>query len=153
MIDNVNYFGMLMSELKMPNPFMVLAHKFKSMVLRALRDQGIDIVPMHIKSLFCVNRLESCTAVDIAEALDRDKAQITRLIKELIDKELVRKEPNPNDKRSQLIVLTEHGRATLNKVLSIEKTIIEKMHQGMPQEKIDQFDQLSRQMVENLQKN
>lgn len=142
-----------MSELKMPNPFMVLAHKFKSMVLRALRDQGVDIAPMHIKSLLCVNRLEACTAIDISEALDRDKAQITRLIKELIDKELVRKEPNPNDKRSQLIVLTEYGRATLDKVLIIEETIIEKMHKGMPQEKIDQFDQLSRQMVENLQKN
>ena len=129
---------------------MVLAHKFKSLVLRALRDQGVDIVPMHIKSLFCINRLENCTAVEISEALDRDKAQITRLIKELIDKGLIRKEPNPNDKRSQLIVLTEHGESSLEKVLSIEKSIIKKMHKGMSQEQLDQFDQLSRQMVGNL---
>ena len=123
------------------------------MVLRALRDQGIDIVPMHIKSLFCINRLENCTSVDISDALGRDKAQITRLIKELIEKELVHKIPNPNDKRSQLIELTSHGESSLKKVLAIEATIIEKMHQGMSKEQINQFEQLSRQMLDNLQKN
>jgi DNA-binding MarR family transcriptional regulator len=121
------------------------------MVLRALRDQGIDIVPMHIKSLFCINRLENCTSVDISDALGRDKAQITRLIKELIEKELVHKIPNPNDKRSQLIELTSHGESSLKKVLAIEATIIEKMHQGMSKEQINQFEQLSRQMLDNLQ--
>lgn len=140
-----------MSDLRIPNPFMLLAHKFKSMVLRALRDQGIDIVPMHIKSLFCINRLENCTAVDISEALDRDKAQITRLIKELIDKELVHKTPNPNDKRSQLIELTSYGESTLKKVLAIEAKIIKKMHQGVSEEQVNQFEQLSRQMLDNLQ--
>lgn len=136
--------------MKMPDSFLALTFTFKSLVLKAIREEGMEVAPMEIKSLHLINRLESCTAAVMSEQMDRDKGQIARLIKEMINKGLIEKTPNPNDTRSQLIQLTEQGRSLLDRMLAIESKMMERMLVGLSQKQVDTFNQVAVTMTENL---
>ena len=46
------------------------------------------------------------TAVEIALKLDLDKPTVSGIVNRLYEKELLRKEPHPNDKRATVLFLT-----------------------------------------------
>jgi len=137
----------------MPDTFLALTFKFKSIVFKAIREAGMDIVPMEIQSLHCINNVSECTAVKMIELMDRDKGQIARLIKEMMAKDYIHKMPNPNDSRSQLIELTLFGQKTLKHMLKIEKNIIQTMKNSLSKAQIDQFNEVAVIMVNNLKNN
>ena len=137
----------------MPDTFLALTFKFKSVVFKAIREAGMDIVPMEIQSLHCINSISQCTAANMVEQMGRDKGQIARLIKEMIAKGFIRKVPNPHDSRSQLIELTEFGQETLNQMLEIEKDIIKTMQISLSNEQVVQFNEIAITMTQNLKNN
>lgn len=53
------------------------------------------------------------TPVVLSRASGRDKSTITPILRDLVQEKLVRREPNPSDRRSYGLHLTESGRATL----------------------------------------
>jgi len=61
------------------------------------------------------------TVSGIVELTQNDKAQVSRAVTMLIQKELVRKEHNPEDKRSSLLYLTEKGRSLYDEVLPMRQ--------------------------------
>jgi DNA-binding MarR family transcriptional regulator len=134
----------------MPDTFLALTFKFKSLVFRAIREAGIDIVSMEIKSLHCINSVSQCTAANMVELMDRDKGQIGRLIKEMVVKGFIHKVPNPHDSRSQVIEFTKLGQEILNQMLAIEKDIIETMQTSLSSEQISQFNKIAMTMTQNL---
>ncbi len=137
----------------MPDTFLALTFKFKSLVLKAIREAGIDIVSMEIKSLHCINSVSQCTAANMVELMDRDKGQIARLTKEMMAKGFIHKVPNPHDSRSQVIELTTLGQEILNQMLAIEKGIIETMQNSLSSEQISQFNVVAMIMTKNLKNN
>ncbi|MBD1583864.1 MarR family winged helix-turn-helix transcriptional regulator [Pseudoalteromonas sp. S16_S37] len=134
----------------LPDSFLALTFRFKSLVLKAIREQGIEVVPMEIQSLHLINRTEHCTAAVMSEQMDRDKGQLARLIKEMISKGLIEKTKNPNDTRSHLLSLTNNGKAVLERVLAIEAKIIQKMRLGLTPEQIKAFNKVAAIMSANL---
>ena len=56
-----------------------------------------------------IHETENCTANYLADITERDKGQVTRLVQEVVNQELVIKTQNPHDKRSQFLLLTEKG--------------------------------------------
>jgi DNA-binding MarR family transcriptional regulator len=134
----------------MPDTFLALTFKFKSLVLKAIREVGIDVVPMEIQSLHLINRIEGCTAALMSEKMERDKGQIARLIREMIEKGLIDKSPNPKDTRSHLLQLTTQGQAILSRMLEIENAIIEKMQSNITHEQIAKFNDVALAMTKNL---
>lgn len=139
-----------MKSLDLPTSFIVLTHKFKSVAYKALREAGLEIAPMHIRSLHTINSLAECTANDLVELMDRDKGQVARLIKEMIEKGFIERVQNPNDKRSQFIEITQFGHETLKKMLAIEANIIKKMSTSLSNEQIEGFNELAVLMTDNL---
>lgn len=61
------------------------------------------------------------TVSGIVELTQNDKAQVSRSVTILIQKGLVRKEDNPEDKRSSLLYLTEKGQGLYDEVLPIRQ--------------------------------
>jgi len=61
------------------------------------------------------------TVSGIVELTQNDKAQVSRSVTLLIEKGLVRKEENPEDKRSSLLFLTEEGQNLYDEVLPIRQ--------------------------------
>lgn len=61
------------------------------------------------------------TVSRIVDLTQNDKAQVSRAVSLLTQKGLVRKEDNPEDKRSSLLFLTEEGKDLYNKVLPVRQ--------------------------------
>jgi len=61
------------------------------------------------------------TVSGIVDLTQNDKAQVSRAVTMLIQKGLVRKQNNPEDKRSSLLFLTEKGQGLYNEVLPMRK--------------------------------
>lgn len=134
----------------LPHSFLTLTFKFKSLVLKAIREQGIDIVPMEIQSLHLISSTDNCTAALMSERMNRDKGQLARLIKDMINKDLIEKTMNPNDTRSHLLSLTSNGKAVLEQVHAIEAKLIQKMQTGLSAAQLEAFNHVAATMTANL---
>ena len=65
------------------NAIWQLAFQFKVSSKKAIRQYGLPLNGMHVRILHMIGATPACTANRIVLASGRDKAQITRLLKEL----------------------------------------------------------------------
>lgn len=65
------------------------------------------------------------TAVSIASELDFDKPTISGIINRLIEKEMIIKKANPNDGRSNILVLTKKSKELIPTIEKISDEVIE----------------------------
>lgn len=128
-----------------------LAQAIKRQLIYQLGIQNINITPMHIHVMKIIYNQPSCTAQDIVCLIRRDKAQITRLIKGLISQGLVQKNPNPKDKRSQLLVLTNQGIIIQEKLLMFSEEMQKNISQGINEQDLETFIKVARRMTANLE--
>jgi len=93
-----------------------------------------------------VSESEKLTPTQIADLLNRDKATITRIVKSLTGKKLVKKE-NINN-RSFYIVLTNNGREMLKKADEIALKYHKMIMDGVGEENIKHMLQTLKQIRE-----
>ncbi len=75
------------------------------------------------------------TVSGIVELTQNDKSQVSRSVTTLIQKGLVRKEDNPEDRRSSLLYLTEQGQTHYQEILPMrQRTQALLLQQLMPKE-------------------
>ncbi len=125
-------------------------YNFKKAMLKNLAKEALHVAPMHIRSLHLIQSNENCTAANMAQVMERDKSQITRLINDLIGQKLITKVPNPKDKRSQYLSLTNHGENVLKEMQKIVEKIHGEMHQGIDAKDIESFYRTAAAMTDNL---
>lgn len=129
-----------------------LMHVLKSQLGERLEAQEVGIAPMQARVLMIVHKKKNCTANDVVKFIKRDKAQITRLISGLIDQDLLRKEPNPHDKRSQLLIFTEKGQRVQNLVLQQVESIQHIITTDLTPVEVEQFESIATKMAQNLKR-
>lgn len=139
-----------MSEGKSLDSLFKLVHAVKRNVHEKIEALDLDIAPMHVRVLKIITKKPQCTAVDIANFLDRDKAQVTRLLSALIKQELIVKEPNPEDKRSQCLAITEGGKAIVDQLTEVDSEMFEKMKIGIDSDELATFERVAKAMAQNL---
>ncbi|WP_413699559.1 MarR family winged helix-turn-helix transcriptional regulator [Psychromonas sp. KJ10-10] len=100
-----------------------LLHRLKHEINQQVKQSDLDLSLMHLKSLKMISMINDCTGQKMTAFMGRDKAQINRLIKELVNQELVLKTHNENDGRSHLLSLSERGHESIKKFKEIEKSI------------------------------
>ncbi|PSW13215.1 MarR family transcriptional regulator [Photobacterium rosenbergii] len=142
-----------MSESKSLESLFQLVHMLKRHMHEHIEQLNLNITPMHLRVLKIINKKQSCTAIDIAQFLNRDKAQVTRLLNELIKQSLIEKVPNPEDKRSQRLLVTSEGMAILAQLETIDSKMNDKMMRGISQKELEEFERITGLMTENLAKN
>jgi|MEHZ01.4.fsa_nt_MEHZ011172423.1_5 DNA-binding MarR family transcriptional regulator len=125
-------------------------YNFKKAMLKNLAGAELNVAPMHIRSLHLINSIDKCTAANIAETMERDKAQITRLINDLISQGFIVKTPNPKDKRSQYLTLTDQGEKVLGEMKKVARKVHKEMHQGIDPKDIENFYRTAAAMTDNL---
>jgi DNA-binding MarR family transcriptional regulator len=128
-----------------------LAHTVKRHFHLMLDAEQLGIVPMQLRVLKVIHKTRHCTANDIVQRIKRDKAQVTRLIAGLIDQGLIRKLPNPEDKRSQLLVFTEQGEKIQQQLILQSQKTYTQITQGLSDDEIAQFELIAEKMTRNLQ--
>ncbi|OCH16661.1 MarR family transcriptional regulator [Aliivibrio sp. 1S165] len=139
-----------MSQRKSLDSLFTLVHTLKRNLHDQIEELHLGITPMHVRVIKIINHKPHCTAVDIANYLNRDKAQVTRLLSSLLTQELIIKEPNPEDKRSQCLRITESGKEIMKKISVIDKTMFEKMSMDLSEAEIAEFKRVAEKMASNL---
>ncbi len=117
-------------------------HAFKNRLAEAFGQRGLDFAPTQLKVLRLINQMSPCTAQALAQTLGRDKAQVTRLLQELVNAGVLEKVPNPDDKRSQLLHLTAQGNVLYQQMLEAEQEVLESMSESVRDQDAEAFSQL-----------
>lgn len=128
-----------------------LMRSFKSCLSAELEAEGLSIAPMHMKLLKMIAAMDECTAQRIAQAIHRDKAQVNRVVQDLVAQEMIERSPNPADKRSQLLSLSDKGEAALQSMKAVENRVLCRMTHGIEIENQQVFITLAEQLRSNLQ--
>ena len=121
-------------------------HTLKSRLADAFARRGIGYPPMQLKVLRMVSRIDACNAQCVAQTLDRDKAQVTRLLQELVNDGVLERIPNPVDKRSQLLHLTEEGSVLYQQMLDAEQEVLRELAGMLSSEDQQAFSELMARM-------
>lgn len=116
-----------------------------------LAKEDVGVAPMQVKVLKMIKARRQCTAQDIAETFRRDKAQIARLIQNLISQNLINRAPNPADKRSQLLELNDNALRILRQTKRIESGLMDKMFTDVSASEQALFVSLAKRLRSNLE--
>ncbi|CAA0080465.1 Multiple antibiotic resistance protein MarR [Zhongshania aliphaticivorans] len=127
-----------------------LTHAYKSSIATAVKSANIPLPITHVRALKGIRRDENVTAQAIAKRMRRDKAQITRVLNELLKDEFIIKLNNPNDGRSQILRLTEKGQGIVEQLDIIEAHSKRTMTQKLSDDDIQQFIRIANAMISNL---
>ena len=135
---------------ELQNMFIQILGGLKHSMTEHLKAQGLELSPLHFIVLRSIHHIESCTSNALADYLRKDKGQITRLVKELVGKGLVEKVANPNDKRSQFLILSEQGSACFKGLQEFDFVTLANMREGISDAELAQFLSIGEKMAANL---
>jgi DNA-binding MarR family transcriptional regulator len=116
----------------------------------AMNDSDIPLSPLYFIILKMIHDHPNCTPMLIAHRCGRDKGQVTRLVKELESQSMVERFPNPEDKRSFFLRLTEQGKTCFGKLERYDIDALEAMTHGLTDEQLQHFLDIANIMSENL---
>lgn len=94
----------------MPALMAVFQH-VRTRIQSELDRQRLDLTPPDVHVLKLIDEQRGLNLQDLGRQMCRDKALITRKIRELEGRSLVRRERNPSDQRSFQLFLTDEGLA------------------------------------------
>lgn len=100
-----------------------LMFAYRGEMHRAMREAGLPINPMEVRVLLHVAHHPGCTASELARHSGRDKAQVTRLLQQLEQAALIRREADAGDRRVQRLFLSEAGERTHRQLAGERKAI------------------------------
>ncbi|HEX5676418.1 MAG TPA: MarR family transcriptional regulator [Alcanivorax sp.] len=127
-----------------------LAFQFKVSTKRAVRDYDLPLNGMHVRLLQMIDRHPDCTAQQIAGVTGRDKAQITRVVKELESMALITRTPDPEDRRAQLLSLNEKGQGLMARITDAEDEVKKTLLKGINKKDQNTFIEIGNRMLDNL---
>lgn len=108
-----------------------VAHQATAGMQRALREAELGLVAMEARTLRFVARHPGCTQNDIVRESGRDKAQIARVIKALLDRgEIRRLADEPGEKRLRLQI-TDAGAATHRHAEALRGKVAQSLLRGL----------------------
>ncbi|WP_298446990.1 MarR family transcriptional regulator [uncultured Marinobacter sp.] len=99
--------------------------------------------------LKAICRNDQITAQSIAKRMQRDKAQITRALNDLIRDGLIVEADNPLDRRSQLLNPTSEGRAVMTKLDSVEEWAVQQLTAKLESDELAFFLRISQTMADS----
>jgi len=98
-----------------------------------------------------LDRKNGLSQLEIARLTFKDAPTVTRIIDLLCEKQLTRREPDERDRRRFKIVLTEQGKAKIQKVLPIAREMRSTAWHGLTDDDMDQLVQTLNTIFENLE--
>jgi len=115
-----------------------------------LTEAGQDITVDQWGILNLLWEADGQTPVELARRADKDKPNVTRLLKILEDKGLVYRLPDPEDRRSQRIHLTEAGAALREPLLDLGTDCLQRACQGLSAQDVAQLKDLLNRVYANV---
>ncbi|MGE7604389.1 MarR family winged helix-turn-helix transcriptional regulator [Peribacillus sp. NPDC097675] len=95
-----------------------------------------------------IERNNACTSIQLAQHLNLKAASITYLVDSLEKKELIKRVENPEDRRSQLIQLTEDGYSVVS--YSVDNSHASRLFEEMDQDDREMLYMMARIMNKKI---
>lgn len=115
-----------------------------------LQEAGEDVTVDQWAILNLLWEADGQTPVELARRADKDKPNVTRLLQILEDKQYVVRKPDPKDRRSHHIWLTESGAALKNRLLDLGVLCYERACQGLSKQDFDTLKDLLNRVYINV---
>ena len=130
-----------MSDDRLPRGDNVLLQMFRtSQATRALvmqATEGSGVTPDEYAVLSAVGVLRSTTPTELAGRLGVPPTTISRYVASFVERGLLERAPNPADRRSYLLEVTEEGRAVIRKIVPRFRKIVEELRERVDVDAID----------------
>ncbi|MGO9566565.1 MAG: MarR family winged helix-turn-helix transcriptional regulator [Desulfomonilaceae bacterium] len=126
------------------------ATMMKAELSRAFHTAGFAITPEQWAVLSRLWESEGESQTVLAERTAKDRHNITRILDLLEKNGLVRREPDPEDRRYRRIFLTDEGKDLKGKLTPIVKKHLSRAFSGLDREDVDQLTRIHEHIVENL---
>lgn len=86
---------------------------YRQFAQKELKDAGLSITVDQWLTLNCLNENPQITQKELAEAVFKDTASITRIIELLVKAKYIKRSINKEDKRKSILTITELGLDTI----------------------------------------
>jgi len=149
LIDFVNHYGFIMNS-SLANTLFALMQNYRVTIREAINAGELGLNAMHVRCLHIIAATPQCTANDIVNQTQRDKAQIARLVKELLALNLIDKNASEHDKRCFILSFTAQGCALYDKLLNAEQHVNAQMCKNLNSQQINDFLYTAQQMIKNM---
>ena len=123
-------------------------HEFKTLLSNEFINANIDFSPTQMKVLRHITRIQPCTSQSLVVTLERNKAQITRMVQSLLEKGVIEKVEHQQDKRSQLLSTTPLGEEMLEKMSVAETEVLKKLSHRLTHDQSMQLAELLEQLTQ-----
>ncbi|MCH1930427.1 MarR family transcriptional regulator [Shewanella sp. A25] len=127
-----------------------LVHAYKKQMRTDIAALQIELPVTHIRALKGICRNPEATAQSIAQKMQRDKAQITRVLNDLLKAGLILKVDNPKDGRSQLLRPTASGEELMTQILAAEQSTVAHMTKELSRDEIESFIRIANQISDSV---
>lgn len=128
----------------------LLLNRFLS---QQFKNKGISLTREQWSVLAVLWKTDGCSQQMIANSTSRDKPSVTRLIDNLVKEGYVKRKSHENDRRLNLIFLTEKGKKVEKSVMEIVDDTIEKATNGLSDEQIIAIRDAFQIVYDNLNTN
>jgi DNA-binding MarR family transcriptional regulator len=127
-----------------------LSQFYRVNIRAAVNASELGLNGMHVRCLHFIAQNNECTANCIVKRMGRDKAQIARLIKEMLDKGWLVKHVSEQDKRSQILTLSASGQQLQQKINQLERELEKTIVSGLSSQDVFNFKRITEIMLNNL---
>jgi len=108
-----------------------------------------DISTPQLLVLASVANREAASASTLCKNISYDPGAMTRMIDRLEQKGLVRRSPNPEDRRATHVDLTSAGKALFPQLLAAKERVQERFLRGFNKDDVRTLERLLNRMLEN----
>jgi len=108
-----------------------------------------DITAPQLIVLAYVASKEADSAAALCKSISYDPGAMTRMIDRLQEKGLIRRTPNPGDRRATNLELTAAGRALYPQLLAAKETVQTQFLRGFSKEEVRSLEKLLNRLLEN----
>ena len=138
---------------KLLRTFGSTGHLIKRPMVTKISQEGVT-QSMHqiIVLLILRHKCESVVQQDLVDIMGKDKSVILRMVDCSEKDDLLRRVADPNDRRRNVLELTEKGISLTNRVFEIEDQVSKELLQGITKEDLEGFFNVIDRIRENAQK-
>ena len=108
-----------------------------------------DITAPQLIVLASVANKEADSAAGLCKSISYDPGAMTRMIDRLEQKGLVRRVPNPDDRRAMNLELTAAGRALYPQLIAAKETVQAQFLRGFGKAEVQQLESFLNRMLDN----
>jgi DNA-binding MarR family transcriptional regulator len=127
-----------------------LGRRFTNLLQQRMDAVDQHLIGPHMGILTDLGHTDGVRQQDLAVSSLKDKATITRALRSLAAEGLVRRTPDPHDKRSKRIFLTDKGREVLARAWEHGRQLLAEATQGVDADGLAQGLAVLNKMYHNL---